>query len=279
MYVNEGTMACSWDKDIFTERGQFLAEDAFYNGTSLTMAPGADIHRTPLSGRNHEYYSEDPNLSYLLGAVQCKAMQDNGTVCQLKHFCGNDTETNRSGCNEFMQEQTLREVCLRGFEGAMVIGGANSIMTGVNCLGVCKNPRNYNLLTGVLRDEWDWKGIVNTDAKDCTDTPALCVVSGVDEFCLTNDINREISKASNNDDHLVDAMIKSNKRFYYTYISSNLMNGLSSSTSVRNVSSWWKTAFIVIDSVAVALFACSIAVYAYLLISKKEELKFGGKSK
>lgn len=274
-YVNQGTMACSWNKELFEQRGEFLAEDAFYNNTSCTMGPGVDIHRSPFSGRNHEYYSEDGVLSYLFGAVQCKAMQDKGTIAMLKHLCGNDQETNRKGVCEFMTEQTLRESCLKGFEGCMTKGGALSAMAAFNCLGVCNVARNRALLTDVVRGEWDWKGFIDTDANDCTDTPALCILSGIDEFCLTSAIDREVAKAVNaGDNYLLNALMETNKRFYYSYLRSNLINGLTRSSVVSSELPWWKTSLIVLDIAAAVLTLAGCGAYAYLLCTKKETLSF-----
>ncbi len=274
-YVNEGTMACSWNKELIRLRGYYLAEDAFYNNTSCTMAPGVNVHRTPFSGRNHEYYSEDSVLAYLMGAIQCKQMQEKGTVAMLKHICGNDQEANRKGLCEFMAEQTLREVALKGFEGCMTEGGAMSAMTAFNCLGVCNVARNYALLTEVIRGEWDWKGFLDTDANDCVDTPALCVVSGIDEFCLTSAIDKENAKAVNaGDKYLLNALMQTNKRYYYTYARSNLVNGLTQDSVVSDSMAWWQAALISIDVVSGVFAAACAGAYLFLFFTGREKLRF-----
>ena len=237
------------------------------------MAPGVDIHRTPFSGRNHEYYSEDGTLSYLLGAIQCKAMQEKGTVAMLKHICGNDQETNRSGLSEFMTEQALREIILKGFEGCMMKGGAMSAMAGFNALGVCDVARNYALLTGVIRDEWGWRGFINTDAGDFTETVEVCIVSGTDEFCLDSTIFRSVAqKVSAGDRCLLDALMKTNKRFYYTYLRSNLVNGITEETVVTDTDAWWKGLLIGADIVFGVLTASACALYIFMLCTGKESL-------
>ena len=268
-------MACSWNKELIRLRGYYLAEDAFYNNTSCTMAPGVNVHRTPFSGRNHEYYSEDSVLAYLMGAIQCKQMQEKGTVAMLKHICGNDQEANRKGLCEFMTEQTLREVALKGFEGCMTEGGAMSAMTAFNCLGVCNVARNYALLTEVIRGEWDWKGFLDTDANDCVDTPALCVVSGIDEFCLTSAIDKEIAKAVNaGDKYLLNALMQTNKRYYYTYARSNLVNGLTQDSVVSDSMAWWQAALISIDVVSGVFAAACAGAYLFLFFTGREKLRF-----
>lgn len=276
-YVNEGTMACSWSKDIIRRRGEFLAEDALYANTSCAMAPGVDIHRTPFSGRTFEYYSEDGVMAYLLGSVQCKAMQEKGIVSMLKHIAGNDQETNRSGLCEFMTEQTLRESSLKGFEGCMRVGGAQAAMAGMNALGVVDNAKNYALLTKVVRDEWNWTGIINTDA-NVGDTPALRIVSGIDEFCMNATINTEVMRLANQDEYLLAALMKTNKRFYYTYAHSTLINGLTRSTTTSDDMAWWQTTLIAMDVVFGVLTVVCIGLTVFLMATKNEKLSIKKKN-
>ena len=277
-YVNEATMACSWSKEIMRLRGEFFGEDGLYNRTNLLMAPGVDIHRTPFSGRNCEYFSEDGVISYIMGAVVCKAMQEKGIVAMTKHIAANDMETNRGGLCSFMTEQGLREISLKGFEGCLTVGGAMSTMEGLNCLGVVNCARNRALMTDVLRSEWDWKGFSNTDAKTCTDTPELCILSGTDEFCMTNDIHVTVAKAVNaGDKHLLAALRETNKRYYYTYANSNLVNGLSSDTVVTETSAWWETGLMALDIAFGCLTAASCALYVVMTAMNKNKLWGRGK--
>lgn len=272
-YVGQGTMACSWSKEIMERRGYFLAEDAFYNNTSCTMAPGVNIHRTPFSGRNHEYYSEDGVLSYIMGGVQCAEMQRKGTVAMLKHLCANDQEANRRGLCEFMTEQTLRESSLRGFEGCIRVGSAGSAMTAFNCIGVTKVSSNYALLTEVVRGEWGWTGFFDTDANDGVSTPELCVLSGIDEFCLTTNIYKEIASSINaGDDKLLGALMETNKRFYYTYLRSNLINGLTVSSTVADSQPWWRVTLVTIDAVFAVIAAAGAALYLFMYFTKRDSL-------
>lgn len=275
LYVNEGTMCCSWNKELMSRRGNFIGEDSLYNNTNCAMAPGVDIHRTPYSGRNHEYFSEDGTMSYIMGAVVCKAMQDKGTVAMLKHLAGNDQETNRQNVCNFMREQSLREITLKGFEGCITKGGAMSAMTGYNCIGMVNCARNYALMTEVVRGEWGFKGFFDTDGSDCTDTPALCVVSGIDEFCLSATIDRSIAKLINaGDKYLLDAVMQSNKCFYYTYLRSNLVNGLTTDSKATNTTEWWKIVLIAIDTAFGLVAFATGALYVYTVCVNRDELSF-----
>lgn len=277
-YVNECTLACSWNKDLLRQRGEFMAEDALYSNVNCALGPGVNIHRTPFSGRNHEYYSECGIMSYLLCATQTKAMQSKGVVSMLKHMAANDQEANRKGVYEFMTEQALRESSLKGFEGGLTVGGAMSVMASFNCLGCCNAARNYALLTDVLRNEWGFKGFTDTDANDVVDTPALAVITGIDEFCLTSSINRTVAaEVKAGDAYLMEALMKTNKRFYYTYLRSNLVNGLTSNVSVSTAEPWWKIALWVCDGVFAAAAVAGIGAYLYLVCTKKDKLTAGGK--
>ena len=245
---------------------------------NCALGPGVNIHRTPFSGRNFEYYSECGNLSYIMCAVQTNAMQEKGLVAMLKHMAANDQEANRKGVYEFMTEQALRESSLKGFEGGLTVGGAMSTMASFNCIGCCNAARNYALLTDVLRNEWGFKGFTDTDANDVVDTPALAVVSGIDEFCLTSSINRTVAaEAKAGDAYLLEALMKTNKRFYYTYLRSNLVNGLTSAVTVSTGEPWWKIALWVCDGVFAAAAVAGSGAYLYLVCTKKDKLTAGGK--
>ena len=177
-----------------------------------------------------------------------------------------------------MTEQALRESSLKGFEGGLTVGGAMSVMASFNCLGCCNAARNYALLTDVLRNEWGFKGFTDTDANDVVDTPALAVVSGIDEFCLTSSINRTVAaEVKAGDAYLMEALMKTNKRFYYTYLRSNLVNGLTSAVTVSTGEPWWKIALWVCDGVFAAAAVAGIGAYLYLVCTKKDKLTAGGK--
>ncbi len=270
MYVGESTASCSWNKDIFKERGEFFAEDSLYNKSSLYIAPGVNIHRTQYSGRNFEYYSEDATISYKFAAVQCKAMQENGCLAMMKHFAGNDQETNRQLLYTFMTEQPLREIVMRGFEGGFCEGGALSVMTGMNAIGCCIVARNSAILNNVIKGEWGFKGFINTDAGQGADTPAVSLVSGTDEFCSNTSIYKEFIKiVKAGDGYVLEQLLMANKRFYYAYARSNLINGLSNNATVSNEVPWWITVLNVSVAVIGVVDIVCTASYLYLELSKK----------
>lgn len=254
LYVDEVTMASTFNLDLLKERGSLFAEDALYSGYSMVFGPGADWHRTQYSGRNSEYYSEDPNLSLLCGAAQVRAMQDGGLIAATKHFAGNDQETNRHGVSTFSTEQGFREGSLRCFEGALRddLGGGLGVMTCFNRIGATAGAAYGPVQIGILRDEWGFKGVNLTDSsKDASDYVHTreCLVGGTDMF--NNDSSRATDVMTiirtDRDGTLLKALRTANKHFYYAYSRSNLINGLTHETLVEDFVPWWKTALQALD--------------------------------
>lgn len=247
LYVDQVVQASTFNKDLIKERGEFFAEDALYANYSMIFGPGADWHRTPYSGRNSEYYSEDSNMSFMCGAIQVKAMQEGGVIPSIKHFAANDQETNRHGVSTFGSEQGLREGSFRCFEGALRDdkGGGLGTMTCFNRIGPVAGAACYELLTQLLRNEWGFKGVNLTDSsKDASDyvLSTECVMAGTDMF--NNDTARktELVKLARSNGDLVEQMKKANKHYYYAYVHSNLVNGLKKGVEVADFVPWWQTA-------------------------------------
>lgn len=283
-YIGESIASCSWDVDAFAKRGYFLGEDCLYAKANQLWSPGGDIHRTPFSGRNFEYYSEDANMSYLLQIPETQAMMEKGINVSIKHFAGNDQETNRCGVSSFMTEQTWREVCLRGFEGSFTKGKITGTMTSFSRIGCTYVGMDKATLTGVLRDEWGFEGATISDAAANQYQHAIeGVVAGTDMWCIGlffspthgEQILEEIQ--SNDDGYLLQCLKEANHRYYYAMANSNLMNGIASDTEIVTITPWWKTALIVLDSILGILTAACLAVYLLSMrrlgnkVSSKEE--------
>ena len=246
VHVGECVAAATWSTDILAQRGHFIAEDCLFVGTTQLWSPGANLHRTPFSGRNFEYYSEDSTLSYLLAAAQTEAMQAQGVNAAIKHFCANDQETNRAGLCVFMTEQTFRQGALRGFEGAFTKGGALGTMMSFSRLGCTKVYQSAATLTGVLREEWGFQGVTITDSvKGESDVNTLaCLVAGTDTFNADPNRSSEVLKylVANKDGYVLQCLREANKRFYFAMANSNLMNGLTKDTVISDFVPWWQTA-------------------------------------
>ncbi|MBQ2901606.1 MAG: glycoside hydrolase family 3 C-terminal domain-containing protein [Agathobacter sp.] len=162
-FPSEVVIASTYNLKLVEEMGKTYAQEANANGVNGLYAPAANIHRTPFSGRNFEYYSEDPLLSGKMGAAMVNGCNSCGIVTYVKHFALNDQETNRSGVATWSNEQAIREVYLKAFEPIVKEGKAKGIMTSYNRIGTVWAGGNYQLITNVLREEWDFRGMVITD--------------------------------------------------------------------------------------------------------------------
>ena len=148
------------------EFGKFIGEDGLKTNTTGWYAPAMNLHRTPFSGRNFEYYSEDPVLSGIMAAQTTIGVQSKGMYTYMKHFAVNDQETNRSDIGSaaiWLTEQSLRELYLRPFQMAVEKGGSRAVMTSMVRIGTRSCFGNYPLLTEVLRGEWGFVGMIITD--------------------------------------------------------------------------------------------------------------------
>jgi len=159
----EVVMASTFNKPLIENLGALFAEGGIAAGVAGIYGPGANIHRSPYSGRNFEYFSEDAALSYQMAGHEMKGLRSRGALAYVKHFALNDQETNRYGGAVFANEQAIREVLLQGFEGAVVEGKAVCGMAAMNRVGARWVGADKGMMTTLLRDEWGFKGFMITD--------------------------------------------------------------------------------------------------------------------
>lgn len=157
------TTACSWDRDLIYNMGQALAEECLQHGVSVLLGPGVNMKRSPLCGRNFEYFSEDPELAGEMGAAFIAGVQSKGIGTSLKHFAGNSQEMKRMTSNSIIDERALREIYLRAFEKAVKKSQPWTVMNAYNLLNGTYCSENDWLQNKVLRDEWGFKGAVVSD--------------------------------------------------------------------------------------------------------------------
>lgn len=157
-------LAQTWDADAIWEAGDIVGSEMEELGVTLWLAPGMNIHRNPLCGRNFEYYSEDPLVSGICAAMDTAGVQSHpGVGTTIKHFACNNLETNRMHSNSHVGERALREIYLKGFEIAVKAAQPLSIMTSYNLLNGVHTPNSRPLVTNVARGEWGFAGVVMTD--------------------------------------------------------------------------------------------------------------------
>lgn len=171
--------ACSFDPKLTGMMGEAIAKEAIEEKVSVVLGPGTNMKRSPLCGRNFEYYSEDPYLAGKLAASFIKNVEKNNVGTSLKHFAGNSQETHRMISNSMIDERTLREIYLSAFEIAVKEGKPATLMGSYNRLNGTYACENKHLLTEILRDEWGYEGAVISDWGACTDLPA-CIEAGLD---------------------------------------------------------------------------------------------------
>lgn len=157
------TTACSWDRDLIYKMGQALAEECLQHGVSVLLGPGVNMKRSPLCGRNFEYFSEDPELAGEMGAAFIAGVQSKGIGTSLKHFAGNSQEMKRMTSNSIIDERALREIYLRAFEKAVKKSQPWTVMNAYNLLNGTYCSENDWLQNKVLRNEWGFKGAVVSD--------------------------------------------------------------------------------------------------------------------
>ncbi len=157
-------LAQTWDQSMIEEAGDIVGEEMEEFGVTLWLAPGMNIQRNPLCGRNFEYYSEDPFLAGVCAAADTRGVQKHpGCGTTIKHFALNNQEDNRAHNNAHCGERAIREIYLKGFEIAIKDAHPLSVMSSYNLLNGEHTANSYDLLTSILRDEWKFEGIVMTD--------------------------------------------------------------------------------------------------------------------
>lgn len=272
----ENILASTFNKDLMMRRGELMGEEAQYLGMAYVWMPGVNLHRTPFGGRNFEYYSEDANMSYLCSAQTVQGMASKGVHAGAKHLTGNDQENNREGISVFFNEQAFREGSLRGCEGALTQENSLAVMHAFNRLGMKWSSASQALCTQVVRNEWGFKGIEETDAIAGGSTFKLhftsTLAAGTNVFCL--DFSGDSTKAlvnaieENDDGYLLGKLRETAHYYLYAIANSSVMNGFSTDSIVESVTPWWQPTMYVIIGVFAVL---DIFLLIMLVRGKKKD--------
>lgn len=269
-YTSEDVMAATFNLELVEKMGEFIGEDFIHAtepGSGKTVysgiyGPGANIHRTPYSGRNFEYYSEDGWLAGAICAVEVKAIQSKGIYVFTKHFALNDQEEGRYGISTWSNEQAIREIYLEGFEGS-VKGGGLGVMSSFNRIGVVWAGAHYGLMTGILRDEWGMKGAAITDCSVSAKYMdyRLGVLAGQDLWDGTSGGMATLD-GLDNDAAIVTACQRAAKRIAYSISQSHAMN-IGGATIVL-VTPWWRTLII---ACLIVFSVCTVAFVSLTVLN------------
>lgn len=173
-------LAQTWDVNLLKEAGEMIGREMELFNVTLWLAPGMNIHRNPLCGRNFEYYSEDPLLSGMMAsAITLGVQKVPGCGTTIKHFACNNQEDNRMGSDSVLSERALREIYLKGFEIAVKNSQPMSIMTSYNQINGVHAANSYDICTKAARDEWGFAGAIMTDWTTTTaSTAGVCTAAG-----------------------------------------------------------------------------------------------------
>ena len=275
-WVSEVMTARTWNRERFTARGHMLGVEATFCGLNELWYGGGNVHRTPFGGRNMQYYSEDGNFGYYVGAYEAVAMQELGIIYGIKHFALNDQEARRESLSTFANEQTIRENYLRAFEGALTEGGALGAMTGFNRIGCQYAATCQSLLTTVLRDEWGFKGHVTTDAFTASSLYKTHyleeLVAGIDYTCWdSSNIVAAVKEAiDGGDGYILQCLRESAKRNVYAASRTVSVNGLSSNSVVVTIVPWWQTTLVAAAGVLTLGSAACLVLYLVFAVQDKK---------
>ena len=251
-YPPEIVLASTWNQDLAEEFGECIGEDSIALGVSGWYAPAMNIHRSPYSGRNFEYYSEDSFLSGVMGAATVAGAQSKGVMVTIKHFALNDQETNRMGVNIFANEQSIREIYLKAFESAVEDSDAHGVMASMNRIGTTWTGGHYGLMTEVLRNEWGFEGFVITDQASYSVFSYEDLQEGLaagTNLWLNTDAELWKLDDSAMTNTIISLMQQSAKDIVFAISRSNAMNGLAAGSKIVAVTPWWQYALYVVYAV------------------------------
>lgn len=275
-WVSHPLTARTWSKTMANQRGLYEGLICTLIGRDEIWYGAGNLHRTPYGGRANQYWSEDATLSYIFGYNEAGPMQSVGCHMCVKHMCCNDQESQRTGLTVFVNEQSLREIYLRAFEGSFA-GGALSVMATTGRVGT-RLGKNYEaMMTTVLRGEWGFEGHVTSDGYVNTgyyNNTLEELVAGQDYSCSDGsgaNAERIVNAINAGDGYILQALRQSAKRNLYVISRSASMNGLGNGGSVVSIVPGWEMALFVANIVlAVGFVACLVPAIVYDRKSRKE---------
>ena len=271
------TYTATFDKEMQKKFGGFYGEEALYCGVACVNAPGANINRTPYGSRASEYMSEDGILNYNVASNIISEARRKGLIMNIKHCFLNNQETGRQGIFTYCNEQAIREIYLKPFEGALTKGRGLGIMTSYNRIGARYAAVHEPLMLNVMRGEWAYQGLIIDDALSGNNThkysngPAM-IHCGTDLFCLDGTRGKQLREwvTANNDGQILKDLQRANKYVMYS-MSRSWMGGIDVNEDELGKDPWWKVTInaitIGIGTVTALLFG--MYIYAEIMSKKK----------
>lgn len=275
-------IAASYNKQLLEDEGKIFGEDNLWSRNPIMWAPGMNLHRTPFNSRNHEYYSEDPMLTNILGTSFVRGGVMKGSILAGKHFAFNTQESFREGLVQFMEEQSAREMELRGFQGLsedvnFVNDSGNTVnalglMSSFSRSGVCNVNAHTGIMKNILRNEWGFKGLISTDMVVAGQyfNPQDCIINNVTFMATSNagnllssywtDYNNK-SKVRN-DPNMLNALYQNMHYYMYSIANSIALNGIAPGDVISaDAMLWWEYLLIGLGSGFAAITAGLAAWY------------------
>lgn len=295
------TIGATFNKELIEEEGIIFGEDNLWSRNAIMWAPGMNLHRTPFNSRNHEYYSEDPMLTNLIGVSFVRGGVEKGSILAAKHFAFNTQESFREGLVQFMEEQSAREMELRAFQGLsedvqFVNTAGNTVnalglMSSFSRAGVCNVNAHTGIMKNILRTEWGFKGLISTDMVVAGQyfNPQDCVINNVTFMATSNAGNLLNSywpdyNNKNNvrkDPKMLTALSENMHYYMYAVANSIALNGYAPGEIAQTGTtfSWWE--FLLIGG-GCAFGAATAALAAFYftaeLLQKKKAAQTDGLS-
>ncbi len=272
-FTSEDIMAATMNTELMYRVGAAIGEDCMAFGYSGLYGPGVNMHRTAYSGRNFEYYSEDPFVSGEICTAETQGIQSKGVYVYLKHVALNDSESSRRGVNTWLTEQAAREIYLEVADRAIIDGGAWCTMSGFNRWGTEWCGENYNLQTSYLRGELGMRGMSITDfsgSSQYMDVPdALLAGTDIWDSPMPMIHTTYVSENLTADENMIAEMKEAIHNICYTVVNSNAMNGWDEDTRIVDNIPWWQLAIYAVIAVgAVGTVVCAINLVGALKLKK-----------
>lgn len=269
-FACECLIGATWNKQLAYDMGVAVGNEALIGNArgdgqtySGWYAPAVNIHRSPFSGRNFEYYSEDGMLNGLMGAALVQGANTKGVYTYVKHFALNDQETQRGGVCTWASEQAMREIYFKPFEKIVKVGKTHAMMSSFNRIGTVWTGGSYELLTEILRQEWGFVGMVITDYNTYEHMPADQMIRAGGDLNLFQDKQPSTSGGNVTASH-VQAMRNAAHNILYTVANSNAMNRIGEGVTFATRLPVWMEVLYTVDGVVVGLLFLTTVVFVVL---------------